>query len=125
MIKTDIVIIGLGITSKIAALTLATDTRKVMIFGQENSKSHSTNLVTFFSLNSIDFLKRIGIDNLVNQSVPIQEISCSKLENYQLNKKFQINFRENELGRVVMNNNLNDCLDDQIKKIEILLFLMM
>ena len=116
MIKTDIVIIGLGITSKIAALTLATDTRKVMIFGQENSKSHSTNLVTFFSLNSIDFLKRIGIDNLVNQSVPIQEISCSKLENYQLNKKFQINFRENELGRVVMNNNLNDCLDDQIKK---------
>ena len=33
MIKTDIAIIGLGITSKLAALALASDTRKVTIFG--------------------------------------------------------------------------------------------
>ena len=115
MIKTDIIILGLGITSKITALALATDTRKVMIFGKENSKSDSSNLVTFFSLNSINFLKEIGVENLINQSVPIQEISCSKLENYQLNKKFQINFKETEMGRVVINNNLNNSLNNQIK----------
>ena len=116
MIKTDIAIIGLGITSKLAALALASDTRKVTIFGEENSQSHSSNLVTFFSLSSIDFLKDIGIENVVNQSVSIKEISCSKLEKYQLNKKFQINFKEkNEMGRVIINNNLSDSLDSQIK----------
>jgi len=116
MIKTDIAIIGLGITSKLAALALASDTRKVTIFGEDNSQSHSSNLVTFFSLSSIDFLKDVGIENVVNQSVPIKEISCSKLEKYQLNKKFQINFKEkNEMGRVIINNNLSDSLDSQIK----------
>ena len=116
MIKTDIAIIGLGITSKLAALALASDTRKVTIFGEENSQSHSSNLVTFFSLSSIDFLKNVGIENVVNQSVSIKEISCSKLEKYQLNKKFQINFKEkNEMGRVIINNNLSDNLDSQIK----------
>ena len=116
MIKTDIAIIGLGITSKLAALALASDTRKVTIFGEENSQSHSSNLVTFFSLSSIDFLKNVGIENVVNQSVSIKEISCSKLEKYQLNKKFQINFKEkNEMGRVIINNNLSDSLDSQIK----------
>jgi len=116
MIKTDIAIIGLGITSKLAALALASDTRKVTIFGEENSQSHSSNLVTFFSLSSIDFLKEVGIENVVNQSVSIKEISCSKLEKYQLNKKFQINFKaKNEMGRVIINNNLSDSLDSQIK----------
>ena len=116
MIKTDIAIIGLGITSKLAALALASDTRKVTIFGEENSQSHSSNLVTFFSLSSIDFLKNVGIENVVNQSVSIKEISCSKLEKYQLNKKFQINFKaKNEMGRVIINNNLSDSLDSQIK----------
>ena len=116
MIKTDIAIIGLGITSKLAALALASDTRKVTIFGEENSQSHSSNLVTFFSLSSIDFLKNVGIENVINQSVSIKEISCSKLEKYQLNKKFQINFKEkNEMGRVIINNNLSDSLDSQIK----------
>ena len=116
MIKIDIAIIGLGITSKLAALALASDTRKVTIFGEENSQSHSSNLVTFFSLSSIDFLKEVGIENVVNQSVSIKEISCSKLEKYQLNKKFQINFKaKNEMGRVIINNNLSDSLDSQIK----------
>ena len=116
MIKTDIAIIGLGITSKLAALALASDTRKVTIFGEENSQSHSSNLVTFFSLSSIDFLKDVGIENVVNQSVSVKEISCSKLEKYQLNKKFQINFKaKNEMGRVIINNNLSDSLDSQIK----------
>ena len=116
MIKTDIAIIGLGITSKLAALALASNTRKVTIFGEENSQSHSSNLVTFFSLSSIDFLKNVGIENVVNQSVSIKEISCSKLEKYQLNNKFQINFKEkDEMGRVIINNNLSDSLDSQIK----------
>ena len=120
MIKTDIVIIGLSITSKLAALALATDNRKITIIGQKNSKSYDSNLVTFLSLNSMHFLRKIGIENLVDQSVPIQEISCSKLENYYLNNKFQINFKdkvkEAELGRVIINNDLNKNLDSQIKK---------
>ena len=116
MIKIDIAIIGLGITSKLAALALASENCKVLILGQENPKSYDSNLVTFLSLNSIEFLKSIGVKTLVDESVPINEISCSKLENYQSNNKFQINFKDkNEMGRVVLNSNLSENLDNQIK----------
>ena len=116
MIKIDIAIIGLGITSKLAALALASENCKVLILGQENLKSYDSNLVTFLSLNSIEFLKSIGVKTLVDESVPINEISCSKLENYQSNNKFQINFKDkNEMGRVVLNSNLSENLDNQIK----------
>ena len=116
MIKYDIAIIGLGITSKLAALALASENCKVLILGQENSRLYDSNLVTFLSLNSIEFLKSIGVKTLVDESVPINEISCSKLENYQSNNKFQINFKDkNEMGRVVLNSNLSENLDNQIK----------
>lgn len=120
MIKADVAIIGLGITSKLAALALATDFRKVMMFGEENPKIYKSNLVTFFSLNSIDFLKDLSMEDLVNQSTPINEISCSKIEKYQSKNTFQINFKkkndDSEMGRVIINKNLNDSLDVQIKK---------
>ena len=56
--------------------------------------------------------------DLINQFDKINEISCSKLENYTANGKFQINFRDekNDLGRVIINSKLNDELDKQIKK---------
>ena len=120
MVKSEVAIIGLGITSKLAALAIATDVRRVTIFGEENPKIYKSNLVTFFSLNSIDFLKDLGFEDLVIQSTPINQISCSKLEKFQSENKFQINFKrkskENEMGRVVINKNLNDVLDTQIKK---------
>ena len=118
MTKTDIAIIGLGITSKLAALALAKDTRKVAIYGDENSKINSSNLVTFFSSSSLSFLEDLGMQELINQFDKINEISCSKLENYTANGKFQINFRDekNDLGRVIINSKLNDELDKQIKK---------
>lgn len=116
MIKNDIAIIGLGITSKLAALTLASENCKVLILGQENPKPYDSNLVTFLSLNSIEFLKSIGVKTLIDESVPINEISCSKLENYQSSNKFQINFKDKkEMGRVVSNSNLSESLDNQIK----------
>jgi len=118
MTKTDIAIIGLGITSKLTALALAKDTRKVAIYGDENSKINSSNLVTFFSTSSLSFLEDLGIKDLINQFDKINEISCSKLENYRSNGKFQINFNSenNDLGRVIINSKLNDELDKQIKK---------
>ena len=120
MNKTDIAIIGLGITSKLTALALASDNCKVIIFGHPNSSNDNSNLVTFFSKNSIDFLKEVGIEDLINKSIAIKEISCSKLEQYQSEKKFQISFKEKnpkeEMGRIIINNSLNESLDDQIKK---------
>jgi 2-octaprenyl-6-methoxyphenol hydroxylase len=118
MTKTDIAIIGSGITSKLTALALAKDTRKVAIYGDENSKINSSNLVTFFSTSSLSFLEDLGIKDLINQFDKINEISCSKLENYRSNGKFQINFNSenNDLGRVIINSKLNDELDKQIKK---------
>ena len=120
MIKTDIAIIGLGITSKLTALALASEHRKVKIFEQSNSITNTSNLVTFFSQNSINFLTELGIEDLINESMPIKEISCSKLEQYKSAKKFQIHFKEknskDEMGRIIINNSLNKSLDNQIKK---------
>ncbi len=120
MINVDIAIIGSGITSKLAALSLASRSRNVTILNQSNTKIKNSNLVTFFSQNSINFLKQVGVQDLINQSLPIKEISCSKLEQYQLEKKFQIHFKEKninaEMGRIIVNDNLNKSLDDQINK---------
>lgn len=120
MVKTDIAIIGLGITAKLTALALASENCKVKIFGNSNSSNNYSNLVTFFSKNSINFLKEVGLKDLANQSIPIKEISCSKLEQYQSEKKFQIHFKEknskDDMGRIIINNSLNKSLNDQIKK---------
>ena len=120
MVKTDIAIIGLGITAKLTALALASENCKVTIFGNSNSSNNYSNLVTFFSKNSINFLKEIGLEDLTNKSIPIKEISCSKLEQYQSEKNFQIHFKEknskNDMGRIIINNSLNKSLNDQIKK---------
>ena len=118
MINTSITIIGLGITSKLAALTLASNGRKILIIGEDKLKKQSSNLVTFFSLSSINFLKELNLGDVINQSSSINEISCSKLENLRENHKFQIHFKDknNELCRVIYNKTLNEKLDDEINK---------
>ena len=118
MIDTSIAIVGLGLTSKLTALALASKNTKVVIIGDENSKNQSSNLVTFFSSNSLDFLKDLKLENILNQSTPINEISCGKLEYLKKNNKFQIHFKEKdcELGRVISNNILHEELDLNISK---------
>ena len=118
MINTNITIVGLGITSKLAALTLAANNRKVMIIGDENSKNQFSNLVTFFSLSSINFLKELNLNEVIKQSSSINEISCGKLENLIEEHKFQIHFKDknNELGRVISNKILNEKLDAKINE---------
>ena len=118
MINTNITIVGLGITSKLAALTLAANNRKVMIIGDENSKNQFSNLVTFFSLSSINFLKELNLNEVIKQSSSINEISCGKLENLIKDHKFQIHFKDknNELGRVISNKILNEKLDVKINE---------
>jgi heterodisulfide reductase subunit A-like polyferredoxin len=68
MINTSITIIGLGITSKLAALTLASNGRKILIIGEEKLKKQLSNLVTFFSLSSINFLRELHLEDVINQS---------------------------------------------------------
>ena len=118
MINGNIVIIGLGITSKLTALSLALNNRTVVILGDEKPKKQSSNLVTFLSSNSIKFLRKLDLDDIINKFSLIDEISCSKLEYFKKNQKFQINFKDSnhDLGRVIPNKNLNEKLDLKIKK---------
>ena len=89
-----------------------------MIIGDENSKNQSSNLVTFFSLSSINFLKELNLEDVIKQSSSINEISCGKLENLVEDHKFQIHFKDknNELGRVISNKILNEKLDAKINE---------
>ena len=118
MINTSITIIGLGITSKLAALTLASNRRKILIIGDEKLKKQSSNLVTFFSSTSINFLRELHLDDVINQSSTINKISCGKLEDLRKKNKFQIHFQENnsELGRVISNRILNEILNAKLNE---------
>ena len=117
MFKNEVVIIGSGITSKLMALTLASCDCNVKIVEKENNKANTSNLTTFLSSSSINFLKSIGLDNLPNENYKISEISCSKLERYFINSKSQINFSEESqegLGSVIINSDLNKVLNKKI-----------
>lgn len=117
--KSEIVIVGIGLTSKLAALALANDKCNITIIGNDNNKIESSNLSTFLSSSSLNFLKEIGIYNLPNESHSISEISCSKLDQYKINNKFQINFdnkkNKDRMGSIIMNNDLNIIFDLNIK----------
>ena len=56
--KSEIVIVGIGLTSKLAALALANDKCNITIIGNDNNKIESSNLSTFLSSSSLNFLKR-------------------------------------------------------------------
>ena len=88
--QTDIIIIGLGISAKLMALSLGLHEFKVTLIPNQNIKNNTSNLVTFFSSGSIKFLSNIlNDDKSIRCYEDIKQLCCSQYD--QLNKKNFIN----------------------------------
>ena len=102
------IIIGNGLSSLATSLAIAELGINVDLYiGNENQKK--TNLVTFLSQNSLEFLKKIDSQQLnFKQYETIDEIECShfdKKNNYESVIDFAS--KENEyLGKIIPNNDL-------------------
>ena len=108
----DFIIYGGGMSSQIAALALAKDNFRVCFIENSTIKKSESNLVTFLSQGSVNYLNSIIDDpNELNQFANIKKIIC-KLAN--TNKDSSIIF-DNEidsvLGKIVPNKIIKDVLN--------------
>ena len=104
----DFIIYGGGMSSQIAALALAKDNFNVCFIENPTIKKSDSNLVTFLSQGSVNYLYSIIDDpNEFNQFATIEKITC-KLAN--TNNDSSITF-DNEinsaLGKILPNNIIN------------------
>ncbi len=116
----EIIIVGNGISAKITAIALAKNDFKVCMIPNNDIKidKHSSNLVTFLSNGSINYLTGIIKDyKIFDQFESINEIKC-EIEKNTNSKGQSVNFKAQSdiLGKVVENSVLSGCLLDEIQK---------
>ena len=104
----NIIIIGNGLSSLVSSLAIAELGLNVDLYlGTEDKKN--TNLVTFLSRNSLNFLKKIDSQKLnFEQYETIDKIECSHFDKSTNNESI-LNFSSNTkepLGKIIPNNDL-------------------
>lgn len=113
-------ILGNGTSSLVAAIALSNLGIPVDVFSNY-PKENDTNLVTFLSTNSLNYLNSIGLDQLSKiNNEPINDIECFYI-NKTNNKKTSLFFSDHKvkpLGTIIANNDLYKILYDQITEIE-------
>ena len=119
--KYEFTIFGSGISAKIATYLLANTGFKVcLISDNHQTKEFSkTNLVTFLSLGSLNFLSSIFSNvQLFKEYSEIQKINC-QLESLNAKKTQSIKFSDKAhepFGKIVKNNELEKYLDKEINQ---------
>ena len=116
----EIIIVGNGISAKITAIALAKNDFKVCMIPNNDIKidKHSSNLVTFLSNGSINYLTGIIKDyKIFDQFESINEIKC-EIEKNTNSKGQSVHFKAQSdiLGKVVENSVLSGCLHDEVQK---------
>ena len=119
--KYDFTIFGSGISAKIISSLLARNGFKVcLISDRDQNQKINTNLVTFLSAGSLNYLLSVFSDmQFLNKYPEIKSINCH-LNSLGTDKVQSINFNEPNntvLGRIVRNSDLEDYLDEQINNI--------
>ena len=121
--KHEITIFGYGISAKITSILLAKSGFKVCLISDQdqNQERKDTNLVTFLSSNSFNYLTlMIPSMRLFNETPAIQIIKC-QLKNLSEKKPQLIEFKSEEegnLGKIVKNSQLENCLDIEINQLQ-------
>jgi len=121
--KYEITIFGYGISAKITSILLAKSGFKVCLISDQdqNQERKDTNLVTFLSSNSFNYLTlMIPSMRLFNETPAIQIIKC-QLKNLSEKKPQLIEFKSEEegnLGKIVKNSQLENCLDIEINQLQ-------
>ena len=116
----DFVIFGSGISSKITAIALAKNNFSVCLISDNdfnNKKNIKSNLVTFLSNGSVNYLQSILKDpGVFNQFETIDEISC-KFNGVKGNVNETISFNENKvenLGKIIQNTFFEEHLNSEL-----------
>ena len=113
----DFIIYGGGMSSQIAALALAKDNFRVCFIENSTTKKSESNLVTFLSQGSVNYLYSIIDDPIeLNQFTDIEKITC-RLAN--TNKDTSITFDKeinSALGKIVPNKIITNVLNSCLKK---------
>ena len=106
------IIIGNGLSSLATSLVIAELGINVALYiGNEDQKN--TNLVTFLSRNSLEFLKKIDSQKFnLKQYETIDEIECSHFDKKSNNESIlDFSSKENEcLGKIIPNNDLHNLM---------------
>ena len=120
--KHEITIFGYGISAKITSILLAKSGFKVCLISDkdQNQENKDTNLVTFLSSSSFNYLtSMIPSMRLFNETPEIQIIKC-QLKSLSGKKSQSIEFNSEEkrnLGKIVKNSQLENCLDREIHQL--------
>jgi 2-octaprenyl-6-methoxyphenol hydroxylase len=113
----DFIIYGGGMSSQIAALALAKDNFKVCFIENSIIKKSDSNLVTFLSQGSVDYLYSIIDDAAVfEEYLDIKKITCDMAKK---NKNSSITFDSEPnsvMGKILPNKIIKDQLDSGLKK---------
>ena len=113
----DFIIYGGGISSKIAALALAKNNFKVCCIKNQTNQKNKSNLVTFLSLGSVNYLYSLIDDPTeFNKFTDIEKIICKLIS---ANKNTSIEFdneKKSVLGKIIPNKIIEDQLDSSLKK---------
>jgi len=113
----DFIIYGGGMSSQIAALALAKDNFRVCFIENSTIKKSDSNLVTFLSQGSINYLCSIIDDpNEFNQFVNIEKITCKLANTYKDSSITFDNEINSVLGKILPNNIIKDVLNSCLKK---------
>ena len=117
----DFVFYGAGISAKIAAVSLLKEGFKVCIIQDKKKFSKNSNLVTFLSEGSINYLTTLVSNPAnINNYTTIQKLNCS-LTNSTGSKEEFIEFTDNKsnsLGKIIPNNILEGMFDEELSKLK-------
>tara|TARA_B100000401_G_scaffold437526_1_gene383346 strand:- start:5311 stop:6483 length:1173 start_codon:yes stop_codon:yes gene_type:complete len=119
--KYEFTIFGSGISAKIASSLLARNGFKVCLIldKDKNLETSNTNLVTFLSSGSLNYLSSaIAKMELFNEYPEIEKIKC-QLDSLSKKKSQSIEFCDEEkncLGKIVKNSDLEHFLDIEINQ---------
>ena len=114
--KYDFIIYGGGMSSQIAALGLAKDNFKVCFIENPTIRKGDTNLATFLSTGSLNYLSSI-IDDLtwLNEFSDIEEITCKHTNKKKESSITFGNKSDSVLGKILPNKIIKNQLNSYIK----------
>ena len=118
----EFTIFGLGISAKITSCLLARNGFSVCLISDKNQKKEisNTNLVTFLSRGSLNYLSSIFPNiKLFEEHSAIETIYC-ELNSLKGNKPQSIKFNDREkqiLGKIIKNTDLEKYLDEEISQL--------
>ena len=111
----DFIIYGSGLTSKLLALALSRNNFKSLIISDQKLKTKESNLVTFLSEGSLNYISKVlETDNIFPESENIEKLYCEHLISKKATKLEFKSHNSSKLGKIVPNITIDEFFNNQI-----------